>query len=212
MIKIKKISEDPTLFWILELYIPTYQIAMGAVDLEGHILATSKQVWNCISTYEKDGETLSRSCFIGPTVLHGHTSRGRRKVKILTGVIFDATELRPDKPIPLLDMIYPVIIDPMAKSDIDKARACFGGLHKDIYKIFIDAINSGVYQFPERLSILDISQKKLINFDKENLAQYMIVELNPVLKPNIDTFNQFVEVYDKTLEYMLSAKECYFFL
>ena len=116
MIKSTKIREDPTLFWILELFIPQYQIAMGSVDFKGHILATSKQVWNFVTTHEKEEETFMRSCLIGPSVLYGYTSRGARKVKKLSGVIFDSTELRPDKPIPLLDTIRPVVIDPMATS------------------------------------------------------------------------------------------------
>jgi hypothetical protein len=120
--KIKNISEDPTLFWIFDLYIPKYQIAMGAVDFKGHILATSKQVWNFISTHEKEEETFMRSCLIGPSVLYGYTSRGIRKVKILSGVIFDSTELRPDKPVPLLDTINPIVIDPMATYDVDNDR------------------------------------------------------------------------------------------
>jgi len=232
-----KSNEDPTLFWLLDLYIPQYQIAMGSVDFKGHILATSKQVWNFITTHEKEEETFMRSCLIGPSVLYGYTSRGIRKVKTLSGVIFDSTELRPDKPIPVLDTINPIVIDPMATSEeendyqspsklmgyfakktfentsgIDMARTYLGGRHKDKYNIFVNDIESGVYRFPERLPILEISQKKLINLDKRNLAQYIIVELNPVFNPNLDTFSQFVEVYNTTLEYMLSAKEYYFFL
>jgi len=96
-------------------------------------------------------------------------------------------------------------------SGIDKARAYLGGRHKDKYNIFMNGIDSGVYRFPERLPILEVSQKRLINLDKENLAQYLIVELNPVFSPDIDTFSQFIDMYNKTLEYMLSAKKCYFF-
>jgi hypothetical protein len=234
---IKTIDESSTLFWILELHIPQYQIAMGSVDFKGYILATSTQVWNLISTHEKEEETFMRSCLIGPSVFYGYTSRGIRKAKIISGVIFDSTELRPDKPIPLLDVVNPIVIDPMATPDeetdqqilslpvssftkkmiketsgIDKARAYLLGRHKDKYNIFMNGMDSGVYYFPERLPILDVSQKKLIDLDKENLAQYIIVELNPIFNPEIETFSQFVEVYNNTLEYMLSAKEHYFFL
>ncbi|MFX1520194.1 MAG: hypothetical protein ACFFCD_09775 [Promethearchaeota archaeon] len=237
MTKIKKISEGSTLFWILELYIPQYQIAMGSVDFKGYILATSTQVWNLITTHEKEEEAFMRSCLIGPSVFYGYTSRGIRKVKTISGVIFDSTELRPDKPIPLLDVVNPIVIDPMATPDeendhqipsesigyftkktiedtsgVGKAKAYLQGRHRDKYKIFINGIDSGVYHFPERLPILDVSQKKLMNLDKENLAQYIIVELNPIFNPDINTLSQFVEVYNETLEYMLSAKEHYFFL
>ena len=235
MIKSKKISESPTLFWLLDLYIPQYQIAMGSVDFKGHILATSKQIWNFISTHEQEEETFMRSCLIGPSVLYGYTSRGIRKVKKISGVIFDSTELRPDKPIPLLDTINPIIIDPTATFDeengfqsasqlmgyfaektfentsgIEVARTYLGGRHKDKYKIFMNGIDSGAYRFPESLPILEISQRKLINLEKRNLAQYIIVELNPIFDPNLETFSQFVEVYNTTLEYMLSSKEYYF--
>jgi len=238
VINIKKISEGPTLFWLLDLYIPQYQIAMGSVDFKGHILATSKQVWNFITTHEKEEETFMRSCLIGPSVLYGYTSRGTQKVKILSGVIFDSTELRPDKPIPLLDTINPIIIDPMATSEeeendyqsasqlmgyfakktfedtsgIDMARKYLRGRHKDKYNIFMNGIVSGVYRFPERLPILEVSQRKLIKLDKKNLAQYIIVELNPIFDQDLDSLSQYIEVYDNTVEYMLSAKEHYFFL
>jgi hypothetical protein len=234
---IKTTNESSTLFWILEFHMPQYQIAMGSVDFKGYILATSTQVWNLISTHEKEEETFMRSCLIGPSVLYGYTSRGIRKTKIISGVIFDSTELRPDKPIPLLDVINPIVIDPMATPDeetdqqilslplssftkkminetsgIDKARTYLLERHKDKYNIFMNGIDSGVYYFPDRIPILDISQRKLMKLDKENLAQYIIVELNPIFNPDIDTFSQFVEVYNETLEYMLSAKEQYFFL
>lgn len=213
---------------------------MGSVDFKGHILATSKQIWNFITTHEQEEETFMRSCLIGPSVLYGYTSRGIRKVKTLSGVIFDSTELRPDKPIPLLDTINPIVIDPMAISDeqeeeendfqspsqlmgyfaektfestsgLDKARTYLGGRHKDKYNILMNGIDSGVYRFPQHLPILEVNQRKLINLDRRNLAQYIIIELNPVFDPNLDTCSQFIEVYDITLESMLAAKECYFF-
>jgi hypothetical protein len=234
--KIKNINKAPTLFWLLELYIPQYQIAMGTVDFKGYILATSKQLWNFISTHEKEEETFMRSCLIGPSVLFGYTSRGIRKVKIISGVIFDSTELRPDKPIPLLDTINPVVIDPTASSDeedarqilpkftgyftkksfentsgIDIAKFYLTGSHKERYRIFMKGVDSGVYRFPERLPILEVSQKKLLKLDKKNLAQYIIVELNPIFDPDLNTFDQFISIYYNTLEYMISAKEYYFF-
>ncbi len=265
MITIQDIKEYPTLFWILELYIPEYQNQMGSFELEGYILATSKQLWNLISTSE-DEETTVRSCLIGPSVMYATMSIGGRpipEVKTIAGVIFDSTELRPDKPVPLLDIIAPDVIDPSAKSDeeqvtkeiriielakgqqigdelltkvqtnhlipkrllgnlikktftvkttsgVDNAKVCLGGLHKDKYKLFVDAVKSGKLRIPEGRLLLDVSQKKLIAFNRDNLSQYVIVELNPVLDPSIDAFDQFVDVYNSTIEYMLETEENYF--
>ena len=265
MITIQDINEFPTLFWILELYIPEYQNQMGSFELEGYILATSKQLWNLISTSE-DEETTVRSCLIGPAVMNATMSIGGRpipEVKTIAGVIFDSTELRPDKPVPLLDIIAPDVIDPSAKSDeeqvtkeiriielakgqqigdelltkvqtnhlipkrllgnlikktftvkttsgVDNAKVCLGGLHKDKYKLFVDAVKSGKLRIPEGRQLLDVSQKKLIAFNRDNLSQYVIVELNPVLDPSIDAFDQFVDVYNSTIEYMLETEENYF--
>lgn len=265
MITIQDIKEYPTLFWILELYIPEYQNQMGSFELEGYILATSKQLWNLITTSE-DEETTVRSCLIGPSVMYATMSIGGRpipEVKTIAGVIFDSTELRPDKPVPLLDIIAPDVIDPSAKSDeeqvtkeiriielakgqqigdelltkvqtnhlipkrllgnlikktftvkttsgVDNAKVCLGGLHKDKYKLFVEAVKSGKLRIPEGRLLLDVSQKKLIAFNRDNLSQYVIVELNPVLDPSIDAFDQFVDVYNSTIEYMLETEENYF--
>lgn len=265
MITIQDIKEYPTLFWILELYIPEYQNQMGSFELEGYILATSKQLWNLITTSE-DEETTVRSCLIGPSVMYATMSIGGRpipEVKTIAGVIFDSTELRPDKPVPLLDIIAPDVIDPSAKADeeqvtkeiriielakgqqigdelltkvqanhlipkrllgnlikktftvkttsgVDNAKVCLGGLHKDKYKLFVDAVKSGKLRIPEGRQLLDVSQKKLIAFNRDNLSQYVIVELNPVLDPSIDAFDQFVDVYHSTIEYMMETEENYF--
>lgn len=267
MFKIQDVLEFPTLFWILELYIPDYESQMGSFQLEGYILATSKQLWNLISTNEETGETLVRSCLIGPAVMYGNMSIGGRpipEVKTIAGVIFDSTELRPDKPTPLVDIISPDVIDPTAKPDEEKitkeirvielargqkmadevltkvqdnhlipkrllgnlvkktftvkttsgvknAKVCLGGLHSDKYRLFVDAIKSGQLRVPEGRLILDVAQKKLITFEKNNLSHYVIVELNPVLDPSIDAFDQFVDVYHSTLEYMMGTEENYFF-
>ncbi len=238
---------------------------MGSFELEGYILATSKQLWNLITTSE-DEETTVRSCLIGPSVMYATMSIGGRpipEVKTIAGVIFDSTELRPDKPVPLLDIIAPDVIDPSAKSDeeqvtkeiriielakgqqigdelltkvqtnhlipkrllgnlikktftvkttsgVDNAKVCLGGLHKDKYKLFVEAVKSGKLRIPEGRLLLDVSQKKLIAFNRDNLSQYVIVELNPVLDPSIDAFDQFVDVYNSTIEYMLETEENYF--
>jgi hypothetical protein len=266
VVKIQEINEIPTLFWILELYIPEYKTKLGTFQFEGYLLATSKQVWNLITSNEAEEETSVRSCLIGPSVMSGSMLIGGRKVpevKPLSGVIFDSTELRPDKPVPLLDIISPDVIDPTSKSEeeqiikeiwfielirgqkvadeilakvqenhlvpkklignlvkktvevrytsgIYNAKVCLGGLHRDKYKIFVDAIKSGKFRVPEGRPLLDVSQKKLVTFDKQNLSRYVIVELNPILDPSVDAFTQFVDVYRKTVDYMLSAEKNYF--
>ncbi|MFX1521385.1 MAG: hypothetical protein ACFFCD_15865 [Promethearchaeota archaeon] len=266
MVKIEDITEFPTLFWILELYIPDYQNNMGNFELEGYILASSKQVWNLISTDLNTEETTVRSCLIGPSILCGSMQIGGRpipEVKTIAGVIFDSTELRPNEPVPLVDIIAPDVIDPTATADeeqitreiriielargqkmgdellakvqdnhlmpkkllgnivkrtftvkttsgVNNAKVCLGGLHRDKYRLFVDAIKSGKLRVPEGRPILDVAQKKIITFDRDNLSQYVIVELNPILDPSIDSFDQFVDLYHKTVEYMLSSEETYF--
>ena len=96
-------------------------------------------------------------------------------------------------------------------SGVKNAKVCLGGLHRDKYRLFVDAIKSGKLRVPEGRLILDVAQKKLIKFEKENLSHYVIVELNPVLDPTIDSFDQFVDVYHSTLEYMMGTEENYFF-
>ena len=266
MKQIQDVSEFPTLFWILELYVPEYQSKMGSFQLEGYILATSKQLWNLIFTDEETGETAVRSCLIGPAVMNATMSIGGRpipEVKTISGVIFDSTELRPDRPVPLLDIIAPDVIDPTATADeeqitkeiriieftkgqkmgdevltkvqnnhlipkrllgnlvkktltvkttsgVNNAKVCLGGLHRDKYRLFVDAIKSGTLRVPEGRPLLDVAQKKLITFDRDNLSEYVIVELNPVFDPSIDAFDQFVDVYHSTIQYMLETEENYF--
>jgi len=263
---IQDFNEFPTLFWILELSIPEYQSKMGSFQFEGYILSTSKQVWNLITTGDDEEDTSVRSCLIGPSVMYGSMSIGGRpipEVKTIVGVIFDSTELRPDKPVPLLDIISPDVIDPNSKSDeehitkeiriielskgqkmagevltkvqnnhlipkrllgnlvkktitvkttsgVNNAKVCLGGLHRDKYRLFVDAIKSGKLRVPEGRLLLDVSQKKLINFERSNLSQYVIIELNPVMDTSIDAFDQFVDVYHSTIDYMLESEEHYF--
>jgi hypothetical protein len=94
---------------------------------------------------------------------------------------------------------------------VNNAKVCLGGLHRDKYRLFVDAIKSGKLRVPEGRPLLDVAQKKLIKFERENLSNYVIIELNPVMDPSIDAFDQFVDVYHKTIEYMLETEENYFF-
>ena len=66
--------------------------------------------------------TVIRSCLIGPGVVQGvHMIHGipTEFHESISALIFDPTELRPDEPAPLIDIINPEVIDPTASAELD---------------------------------------------------------------------------------------------
>jgi hypothetical protein len=104
----------PPLIWLIDTLIPGLSLSYGKLDFHGKLLVISEQLWTIIKNNE------ARSMFIGPSVLAGKGFIKGYPVNIiepLIAVILDATELRPNMEIPLIDLMNPDIIDPYSNTD-----------------------------------------------------------------------------------------------
>ncbi len=102
------------LIWLIDTLIPGLSLSYGKLDFHGKLIIISEQLWTIIKNNE------ARSMFIGPGVLAGKGVIKGYPVNIiepLITVILDATELRPNMEIPLVDLMNPDIIDPHANTD-----------------------------------------------------------------------------------------------
>lgn len=116
------------LIWLIDTLVPGLSLNYGKLDFKGKILIISEQLWSIL----KDSEV--RSMLIGPGFLFGEAIIKGYPVKIkepIISVILDATELRPDMQVPLLDLMQPDIIDPTSKANtqevVGKIRKIFRG-------------------------------------------------------------------------------------
>jgi len=100
------------LFWLLDVQAYRYDVGvLRETDLKGKALILSRQLWSAIR-----GEKVI-SILIGPGVFRGVGILGNRRVDVLEplcALMFDPSALRADEPIPLVDIISPEVIDPMA--------------------------------------------------------------------------------------------------
>ena len=110
-------SGGSVLYWLLNYSIPDLEVSPSiSSKSEGTILIASRQLWSLMA-----GTTI-RSCLIGPgivkgvNVIHGFPTEFSEPI---SAVIFDPTELRPDEPAPLIDIINPEVIDPTAGAELD---------------------------------------------------------------------------------------------
>lgn len=101
------------LYWLLD--IEAYDFDIGVLrntDISGKVLIASRQLWSII----RDDTVLS--VLLGPGVFKGVASNGNRRVDILEHIgalIFSPSELRREEPVPVVDIINPEVIDPMAQ-------------------------------------------------------------------------------------------------
>lgn len=100
------------IFWLLGVQAYDFDIGvLRGTDLSGKVMILSRQLWSIIR-----GETVF-SMLIGPGVFKGVATNGNRRVEILEpllALMFDPTTMRADEPIPLVDIISPEVIDPLA--------------------------------------------------------------------------------------------------
>ncbi|MHA1713052.1 MAG: hypothetical protein ACTSW4_03260 [Candidatus Ranarchaeia archaeon] len=110
-------SDGSVLYWLLNFSIHDFNVSPSiTAKSKGRILIASRQLWSLMA-----GTTI-RSCLIGPGVVQGvHIIHGMPTefFESISAVIFDPTELRPDEPAPLIDIINPEVIDPTAGAELD---------------------------------------------------------------------------------------------
>ncbi|MFO7835814.1 MAG: hypothetical protein R6V83_04095 [Candidatus Thorarchaeota archaeon] len=119
--------KTPTpMYWLLD--VEAYDFDIGVFDgckMNGKALIVSRQLWSIIR-----GEEVF-SALIGPGIFKGQGVEGRRTAEILeplSALIFNPSELRPDKPVPLVDIITPEVIDPLAQSESEEIMAMIKSL------------------------------------------------------------------------------------
>ncbi len=101
------------LFWLLD--IEAYDFDIGVLkdtDFTGKALMLSRQLWSII----RDDRVLS--ILVGPGIFKGVAVSGNRRVDILEhlgALMFNPSQLRLDEPLPVVDIINPEVIDPMAQ-------------------------------------------------------------------------------------------------
>ncbi|MHA1409949.1 MAG: hypothetical protein ACTSQY_06535 [Candidatus Odinarchaeia archaeon] len=105
----------PPVFWLIDCYIPNLELKYGTLDFHGKLLIISEQLWSILKGSEV------RSMLIGPGFLYGKGEIKGYPVEVkepLISIILDATELRPNQEIPLIDLMNPDVIDPTSKADM----------------------------------------------------------------------------------------------
>nr|MDO8132887.1 hypothetical protein [Candidatus Njordarchaeum guaymaensis] len=110
---IKLSHGQKVVYWLIDYTAPSFVSRFGRDDLEGKLLIASRQLWSLVS-----GEKV-RSALIGPGYVEGTIQKATGEIKVeepISGIVFDPTELRPTEPLPLVNIISPEVIDPVAKS------------------------------------------------------------------------------------------------
>ena len=111
-------SLETVLYWLLDIYIPDLNLPfIKNVEFKGEILIASKQLWTLLH------ESTVRSCLIGPGVVKGtilHRGYPIEVEEAVGALIFNPAELRPIVPIPLVNIVTPEVIDPLAKSSVSE--------------------------------------------------------------------------------------------
>lgn len=103
-------EQNPPLLWVLDFITPSFHLFGEKVTLTGDVLIASRQLWSFLH------EETVRSALIGPGAVKGHVSLKGHPVDVeflIGAVIFDPTEMRPGEPIPLINILYPEIVDPL---------------------------------------------------------------------------------------------------
>jgi hypothetical protein len=104
--------ENGPIYWLLGVEAYDYDLGvLRGANLSGQVLILSRQLWSIVR-----GETVL-SILIGPGVFKGVATSGNRRVEVLEpllALMFDPTQMRTDEPVPLVDIISPEVIDPLA--------------------------------------------------------------------------------------------------
>ncbi|MFX1563405.1 MAG: hypothetical protein ACFFDP_08875 [Promethearchaeota archaeon] len=111
--------QNPPLLWVLNFLAPTFELFGQKLTITGDLLIASRQLWSLLC-----GDIV-RSALIGPGVVKGQVIvKGHPvDVEFLVGaILFDPTEMRPGKPIPLLDILNPEVVDPLSESTPEQVQ------------------------------------------------------------------------------------------
>ncbi|MGQ9721036.1 MAG: hypothetical protein ACUVXA_06915 [Candidatus Jordarchaeum sp.] len=105
--------EERVLFWLMDMQIPDLNFEFGKANFQGNLLIMSRQLWSLLK------DSTVRSCLIGPGIVLGKVDVLGKPVHVeerVGIVIFDPTEMRPDEPTPLVNIISPEVFDPLESS------------------------------------------------------------------------------------------------
>jgi hypothetical protein len=153
----------PPVFWLIDTYIPGLKLSYGIIDFKGKILIISEQLWSILK------EDLVRSMLIGPGFIFGKGEIKGYPVEVkepIISVILDATELRPNQEVPLLDLMSPDVIDPTSKADIESIII-------SIKKVFRE---HGQVLFPEKIAEVREKGKIPISIGIEDVSEKISVK------------------------------------
>ncbi len=112
-------EQNPPLLWVLDFVAPNFQVLGQKSTLTGDLLIASRQLWNILQ-----GEEVL-SIFIGPGAVKGRVFiKGHQvDVEFLVGAAtFNPTEMRPGEPVPLLDILYPEVLDPFERTTSEQVQ------------------------------------------------------------------------------------------
>jgi len=131
---------ETVLYWLLDMYIPDLNLPyVKNVEFRGEVLIASRQLWTLLR------EDIVRSCLIGPGIVKGTISHKGHPIEVEEGVgalVFNPAELRPTEPIPLVNIITPEVVDPLAKSSVSEIATI-------IEKVLVDR---GMVLAPKKLT------------------------------------------------------------
>ncbi|MEM2143087.1 MAG: hypothetical protein QXS20_08975 [Candidatus Thorarchaeota archaeon] len=99
------------MFWLLDVHLYDYNTGvLKQAEVTGRVLILSRQLWSLLR------EDTVYSVLIGPGVFRGTAVSGNKRSDIIEPIsilMFDPTRLRPDEPLPLVDIVNPEVIDPL---------------------------------------------------------------------------------------------------
>ncbi len=155
---------NTAMYWLLDVEAYDFDLKMiKGVDLTGMALIASRQLWSVIR-----GETVL-SILIGPGVFKGVAEKGPTRIEVLehiSALLFNPSDLRYEEPLPLVDIVNPEVIDPMAVAKTEEIHSMISKLMIErgnvlvadpLLKMKFDGSIPQVAHYDERIQTIQIS-------------------------------------------------------
>ncbi|MHA1934378.1 MAG: hypothetical protein ACW97A_03770 [Candidatus Thorarchaeota archaeon] len=181
------------LFWLLE--VEAYDFDVGVfkgTDLKGKALIISSQLWSILR-----GDSVI-SVLIGPGIFKGVAQSGNRRIDVLEHIstlMFDPTNLRYDEPVPLVDIVSPEVIDPLASRKQEEIVTVISNLVIEkgnvlavnpVAKVKTDAAVPQMAHYADMVKRINVSHVSGIN-----RARFILAGTNsPLYRPMVKWFNK----------------------
>ncbi len=180
------------LYWLLD--VETYDFDIGVLkdtDLTGKALILSSQLWSLIR------EDKVVSVLIGPGVFKGVAESGNRRVEILEfmgALMFDPTVLRMEEPVPLVDVINPEVIDPLAIRNSEDIVTMVREFYVEKGNVLSGELEIRIQQrggLPTVAHGIDLLKKIRVNhISGQQRAKFILAGTNgPLYKPFVQHYN-----------------------